>query len=215
MGIWELNKRLEEDIELLERKGSSKTLSSGGKAKPLKKSVKTPIPDDWVEFDVEKGHYWRTIGGKKVMFNKGGKMLNAPKFMKGSEPDKDPGDSKDDSGMWEGPITKKQQKQLDKKKGQLDKLLGKGHGFDVGLNKKGKVAVVHPEVEEAAEQDDKVDSTKLSAEVKGDKIWDLASTLVGMMDMYSGLLIQAGKHLSGVLGKAIGNLRDALEDWQK
>ena len=100
-------------------------------------------------------------------------------------------------------------------KKQLDKLLGKGHGFDVGLNKKGNVVVIHPEVEEAAEQDDKVDSTKLPTEVKGDKMWDLASTMVGMMDMYSGLLIQAGKALSGVLGKAIGNLKDALEDWQK
>jgi hypothetical protein len=213
--LWDLNRNLEEQIALLEKRA---LLEGKGR----------PIPKDWVEFDAEKGHYWRTLGNKKVMFDKGGRMINPPdwdeKETKGGKGSKDgnakgkkpKGKSKTDSEKWNKQVTKKQHKALKKRQNQIDKIMGgKDHGFEAILDKKGNVVISNEKVEDAVDKDDDADGKGIFGGITGEGVWDLATAMVSMVDMYSSLLMRAGKGLSGVLGTAISDLNSALEDWQK
>lgn len=189
MSLYSLNKHLEEQIDLVE---------GGGRR---------PVPKDWVEFDPEKGHYWRTVGTQKVMFDKSGRMMTPRKWM---------GDDERRQGRWNKPITKEQQKQLDAKQAEVDQIMGgKDHGVRVELDKHGKPVVSQDSVQKAIEKDDNVDAEEALVSVKGSSILDMFTTLTAMVDTYSALLLKAGQGLSKVLGKATDDLLGALEMWQK
>lgn len=179
-----------------------------------------------VQFDPSK-HVWRTVNGHKIMVNKKtGKPETSPKWMDTDDP-KGGGDDTGD-GLWGKKLSKKQKARRDAEQGNVDSVLGKGSGVAVKIDEDGNPVLVNDDVEKAAKKEG-IDPSQARAKATGAKggngdadddakertpsLFDTATDLIGLVDVFSSLALKMGKASAGIVKKAAKDLYNTLDEW--